>query len=384
MQLLKLVESQVQVGIPLPWNVRISDGTLLLARDYVIRNDTQLESLLDRGVYVDEEEFKAVEKAKAAVAQAATSSLAPKLPPTLFELWEQIIQRLEPLLKGVGQEPGFVPAIEAMAEEVMALVQRDADVAIYTAVRQERNKLFYYGYTHAVHAALAGTLVARRLGWDDARVRTLVKAALTMNASIAELQGRMASQDIPMLDKQRVLIRNHPMAGAQLLERAGVNDEAWLTAVSQHHEHSDGSGYPTGTSEPTELAQALRLVDVFTARITPRVLRPALSTQDAARQTFRETKGGPMAMALIKEFGIYPPGDFVRLKTGELAVVVRRSANANAPEVAAVTDAAGQHIPRTVRRDTADAAYAITGTVSDKSALARMPPERLYGLSLGS
>ena len=319
MQLLKLVESQVQVGIPLPWNVRISDGTLLLARDYVIRNDTQLESLLDRGVYVDEEEFKAVEKAKAAVAQAATSSLAPKLPPSLFELWEQIILRLEPLLKGVGQEPGFVPAIEAMAEEIVALVQRDADVAIYTAVRQERNKLFYYGYTHAVHAALTGTLVARRLGWDDARVRTLVKAALTMNASITELQGRMASQDIPMLDKQRAQIRNHPMASAQLLEQAGVSDEAWLTAVSQHHEHSDGSGYPTGTSEPTELAQALRLVDVFTARITPRVLRPALSTQDAARQTFREAKGGPMAMALIKEFGIYPPGDFVRLKTGELA-----------------------------------------------------------------
>ena len=31
MQLLKLVESKVRVGIPLPWNVRNQDCTLLLA-----------------------------------------------------------------------------------------------------------------------------------------------------------------------------------------------------------------------------------------------------------------------------------------------------------------------------------------------------------------
>ena len=61
MQLLKLVESKVRVGIPLPWNVRNQDCTLLLAQGHVIHNDTQLETLLERGMFVDMEEYKAVE-----------------------------------------------------------------------------------------------------------------------------------------------------------------------------------------------------------------------------------------------------------------------------------------------------------------------------------
>jgi len=35
-QLLKLVESEVLIGAPLPWNVRNQDCTLLLARGYWI------------------------------------------------------------------------------------------------------------------------------------------------------------------------------------------------------------------------------------------------------------------------------------------------------------------------------------------------------------
>jgi HD-GYP domain-containing protein (c-di-GMP phosphodiesterase class II) len=302
----------------------------------------------------------------------------------LFELWEQAVLRLEALLKTAEQDPDFLTHLHTLAVDVVALLERDADIGIYTTVRQEKNKHFYYGYTHSIHTAVIATLMARRLGWADERILTLTKAALTMNITIVELQGRMAAQEIPPLDKQRAQIRLHPTAAAELLRTAGVADEEWLTAVAQHHERPDGTGYPTGTAEVSEMAQALRLADVFMAKITPRILRPALSTQDAARQLFREGKGSPMAMAVIKEFGIYPPGDFVKLKSGELAVVVRRSANANAPTVASVTDAAGQPIVRTVRRDTSDPAYAIACTVADKSPLGRMPPERLYGLMPGA
>lgn len=61
MQLLKLVESEVQIGVPLPWNVRNQDCTLLLAKGYVIRDENQLEMLLDRGIFVDLEEVRALE-----------------------------------------------------------------------------------------------------------------------------------------------------------------------------------------------------------------------------------------------------------------------------------------------------------------------------------
>lgn len=378
MQLLKLVQSKVQVGVPLPWNVRNSDGNLLLARGHVIQSEQQLETLLDRGAYVDADEVRALARAAAAVGAGLASS---KHPPSLFELWNQAVLRLEPILKSAGQDSDFTANLHALAVDIAALVERDADIGIYTTVRQEKNKLFYYGYAHSVHTALLGTLMARRMGWAEERVLRLIQGALTMNIAIVELQGRMAAQDTLVLDKQRAQIGQHPTAATAALQAAGVTDEEWLTAVAEHHERPDGSGYPQKMTTPSPMAQALRLADVFLAKITPRELRPALSTQEAARQLFKEAKGSPMAMAIIKEFGIYPPGDFVKLKSGESAVVVRRSANANAPLVASVTDAAGLPIVSTVRRDTADPVYAIAGTIADKSMLARMPPERLYGLT---
>ncbi len=67
MQLLKLVESEVQIGIPLPWNVRNQDCALLLAKGYVVRDEAQLEMLLDRGIFVDLEEVRALEALKAPI-----------------------------------------------------------------------------------------------------------------------------------------------------------------------------------------------------------------------------------------------------------------------------------------------------------------------------
>jgi hypothetical protein len=61
--------------------------------------------------------------------------------------------------------------------------------------------------------------------------------------------------------------------------------------------------------------------------------------------------------------------------------VVQRTGNARAPIVAAITDTAGRPVSHTLRRDTAQAEFAITGVHSDPTLLKRLPPERLYGFS---
>ena len=167
-----------------------------------------------------------------------------------------------------------------------------------------------------------------------------------------------------------------------LLEKLGVTDVHWLRAVAQHHEHQDGSGYPTACTEIDEMANVLHVCDVFMAKISPRKLRPALSPQVATRQLYREDNGGPIATALIRTFGIYPPGDFVRLASGELGIVVERTTNAKAPIVAAITDGREQCVTSTLRRDTRQVQFAVVGVASNKAMLARLLPERLYGFAI--
>ncbi|MDO9197919.1 HD-GYP domain-containing protein [Rhodoferax sp.] len=376
MKMLRLPRAKVQVGLPLPWNVRDEQCLLLLSKGHVIESEHQLELLLQRGAFVDVEEIRALAReAEPAQPKAIVS------PPNLFDLWDRTTDELHKLLGEVAQQPDFAARLDQFARHLVELVDLGADIAIYRIVRQDNAKNFYYGYYHSVHTATLCVLMARHLEWPPDRMMSLVKAALTMNLTVLDLQGQMAGQDVPMKDKQREAIRRHPAQAVELLEKVGVADADWLTAIAQHHERPDGSGYPLGCTELDELAVALRVADVFMAKISPRALREALSPQVAIRELYREDKGGPISTAIIKEFGIYPPGDFVRLASGELGLVVQRTGNARAPIVASITDTAGHAVARTLRHDTGQSEFAIVANVTDKAMLMRLPPERLYGFS---
>jgi HD-GYP domain-containing protein (c-di-GMP phosphodiesterase class II) len=231
-----------------------------------------------------------------------------------------------------------------------------------------------------VHCAMVARLVGQRLGWPEGKTLTLMKAALTMNIATLDLQGRLAAQGVPPTPAQIEQLRPHPVQGAQTLRAAGVDDAPWLDAVAQHHEKPDGSGYPQGLREIGELGTVLRHIDVFMAKMAPRAMRASMPIQLAERQLFQEDGGGPVSASIVKEFGIYPPGEFVQLKSGEMAVVVRRSANARSPVAACITDRQGMPMVNTVVRDTAKPEFAIVSVVADKSLVLRVPPERLYGL----
>lgn len=368
------VAAEIRLGDPLPFDILSAQGMLLLARGQVLASAAQLEQLIERGARVDDAQL-ALLRAPAPQPGAAL---------TLFDLWTQAPGQLAQVLATVA-EPGFAVRLAAFVADHQGLLRRDVDIAIYLAVRQEGNQLHRYSVLHALRTALVSELAASRLGWpDDQRLR-LVQAALTMNLAIVELQGRLAcrdTRDTRVTPAERAELRAHPAAAEAALRAAGIEDEDWLLAVAQHHERRGGGGYPSGLAEPSALAVVLRLIDVFCAKISPRASRPALTVQEAARQMFVETPGHPLAAALIKECGLYPPGDFVQLASGECAVVVRRGADVRTPQVAAITNAAGAPIVDTILRDTADSRFAIAGPATQLKLVQRLPPQRLYGLCL--
>lgn len=384
MKLLRLPRSQVRLGFALPWNVRDETGTLLLSKGHLIVDQRQLDELLQRGAFVDEVEARAAAAEMAAdrlLISGGDPAKSVAKESSLFDLWDRTTETLKTLLANPASEPDFLGRVQAFALQLVELFDSNPDIAIYRAVRQDNAQNFYYGYTHAVLTAMICIPISRRLGWPQVSTMSLVKAALTMNMSIFELQGQMAAQDHPPRDKQRAALRAHPPQARDLLMKNGVDDVAWLDAVVQHHEHCDGTGYPTGCTEIGEMASVLRVADVVMARLAPRTLHPALAPKETLTQIYRDDKGGPVSAALIKELGLHPPGDFVKLASGELGLVVQRTANPRAPIVACITDCSGRPVAHTARRDTTQAEFAIVAAANDKSVLKRLAPERLYGFA---
>jgi HD-GYP domain-containing protein (c-di-GMP phosphodiesterase class II) len=366
---LTVAKQNIRVGSPLPFNIRDSVGTLLLARGQIISTEGQLTTLMERGAQVDAKELKAMRS-------EAVDAPLERLP----GLWNESVDQVERTLKS-SITRDFQQSLEKTARPILALVERDPDLAIFQVLRQEGADKQHYGVSHSVHSAIASYLVAQRLGWEVEKKLCVFKAALTMNLSMLELQARLATQVTAPTQLQREAINEHPIRSREMLENSGVTDQAWLDAVSQHHEIPGGTGYPNKLKEASDVADLLRRIDVYTAKLAGRIYRAALPANEAGRAIFLADQGHPMAAAIIKEFGVYPPGCFVKLASGEAGVVVKRGPNANTPLVAALTNRDGNALLEPVRRNTAVKEHAIVSIISEKAIKVRVSPEKLVVLA---
>lgn len=356
---------QVRIGQPLPFGICDADGRLLLARGQLIDSIAQFEGLLERGAFIFRD--LAAEAAER-ILQAKSSQL-----PTL---WTESADQVARLLRA-KVDPQYHRAVEVVAQPVLALVQRDPDLAIFQVVRADEGVMQHYASRHALHAAIASHLGALRMGWGADTGKLLFRAALTMNLAMADLQNRLAQQVSPPSTQQRQAIHEHPGRSAELLEAGGVTQADWLAAVARHHERPDGSGYPHGLTDVGELALLLNQADEFTARFSPRAARPGLAPDVAVREFFQADPKNPMTASIVKEFGLYPPGVAVRLKTGEVGIVMRRGIKATAPIVAVVTTRQGDALMAPQRRDTTDPAHAVVAVVPLAAVRVRMPVDKL-------
>ncbi len=356
----------VRSGMTLPWDVHDAEGQLLLARGHLLASDAVLDNLIARGGCVH-------------LRDTGKPTGNAEVPPPLPVRYASLKLELAWLLSH-PEAADFIARIRGIASVVVGLTERDVDQLIFLIIRHDYTRFAVYGSVHSLHVATVCSVLARRLNWSMTRHLRLVCAALTMNLSIIELQGMLAGRLDPLTDAHRAAIHAHPLTSAAMLREVGLVDEEWLAKVEQHHEEMRGQGYPRGIETPTDGAQILRFADQFAAKHARRADRGAIPAQQVARELYLQSQGHPLAALLIKEFGIFPPGCFVQLVSGEAAIVVRRGSGANTPIVAAIINGNGDTIVEPQERDTAVSKYAIATTLEERLVLARVSLETLYAL----
>lgn len=361
------VAEQLKPGTLLPWGVRDANGKLLLARGQTIADATMVQALLERGTYVDADE------ARNAIAGSRPSEARKG---SFLDRWQGAQARLHTILHTPPTELG--QAFDEIAGVLIGLADKLPDKMLFQILRQDQSKLQSYGVWHSLHTAVICCLTSRRMEWDELCRRSLVCAALSMNLSMIELQGELALQSHRPSEEQGKDIKAHPVQSHRMLVAGGVRDAQWLQAVLEHHESSGGEGYPQGLSEPCEMAQLLRYVDMFSAKISARATRSAMLPNQAAREIFTQNQGHPLAAALVKEFGIYPPGCFVKLISGETAIVVQRGQIANAPIAACLTNRDGRPLADFILRDASHSNHTVVSVVPEASVMVRVSFEKLY------
>jgi hypothetical protein len=359
------VAAQVQGGVPLPFSVRDAQGGLLLARGNLITGDAMRQTLLERGAFVDMDEVRAIQ---------GDSTLP--VGERRLNHWRGLMTRLSLALQDPASK-GLETSIRGVATELATLVQADADMAQALLVHPELCAAYPYSVSHSAHAAATWAVLALRQG--DATPASLtvpLAAALTMNLAMLSLQDRLTHQEGPLKLAQREQVRQHAAHSAALLRAAGVSEPLWLAMVEQHHEPPGGSGAPTG---PLPEAARLRMIDIYCACFGARAGRLPLLPDQAVRRLFQQHAQDATALALAREFGLYPPGTVVRLASLELALVVRRGPSPNAPVAIALQNANGE-ARAPVRRDTSQPGLSVVAAVTPSLLRVRIPWAQLFTL----
>lgn len=249
----------------------------------------------------------------------------------------------------------FLAQLTLLESQLTEHLSVNSDRVLITLINHASTELHQYSSTHAMLVMAFSHLGGLQIpSWDDSMRRTARLAALTMNISMMELQDRLSQQMHPLSDEQKREIASHPARSEEKLRSLGCTDTMWLEVVRRHHEAE-----PRLFSEREPVSQIARLIqraDVFASRISPRKTRSALSAAAAAQAAYLGEDHNPdeAGAALIKAVGIYPPGCWVGLANGELAVVLRRGEKAHCPMVAAFVGPDGIPLITPCLRDTSD------------------------------
>jgi HD-GYP domain-containing protein (c-di-GMP phosphodiesterase class II) len=295
------------------------------------------------------------------------------------EAWPALHRRLTFALQNPLQITEFHTRLAWVENGLQHTLQARPDDSLFVLVQMLSNSHHGYSATHALLCAVTCQIIAPLAGIEGAELQALTRAALTMNIGISRLQDNLAHQIQPVDNAQRDEIQHHPNTSAELLRKLGVEDELWLTLVQDHHESPDGKGYPNGKTTLTPTQQLLRMADLFTARISPRKSRRGLAPNLAVGNIYIEAQeaSSQLGAIFVKQLGMYPPGTYVRLKSEETAVVVRRGQRVNTPVAMAIADGQGMPLSVPSKRDTQLPPYNVQSPVAPEEVKIRVDTSRL-------
>ncbi|KAF1685974.1 hypothetical protein B1992_09720 [Pseudoxanthomonas broegbernensis] len=371
MDLVPLHRSDIQLGREAPFDIYDPHGNKLLSKGVLIASEAVWERLLERGRRDSSDEG-------ASGSRNAEREVPP--PPTVFDKVEAFSGELGALHDSLvgGRASGAAAAFHALSDRVVACFDADQDAMLAA---------FQIGCgddtpaTRMLHVCVLSELMSARLELEQAARRLVRVAALSYDLGMHALYGQLALQAFGLSREQQAQLHGHPQLSVELLRRAGIEDAGWLELVLSHHERIDGSGYPRGLhdSDITRPARILAIADIYSAMIRPRAYRGAINAREAMREIFLERGrwvDPDLSAILIKAVGMYPPGSFVRLASGEVAVVVGRTDNASLPEIRSVVGMEGMPRAVPVARDPQDPLYAIVATVPPSEYRFPMAPVR--------
>lgn len=257
---------------------------------------------------------------------------SPSPPPTLKEELNEAKQLRNKIREAMGnimdclerELPLKTAQLTPLVDDTLESIERNNQALMNLAhLSRKTQKLA----DHAFSTFCLCLNLATYLKLEKSDQHTLGLAALMHEAGWVQLPQQLLGKRTAYSPTEIKLIKTHIPNGLKMLKTADLT-EATLRIIAEHHEHSDGSGYPNGlkADELHALSKLLSVVDRYDEMVHQLTDKPGMLPTNALRKLYVEADAGKYdkqtVTALIASLGIYPVTSAVLLNTGEKAIVL--------------------------------------------------------------
>lgn len=173
-------------------------------------------------------------------------------------------------------------AFDSIAENLVHIVDENK---ITLSILNEFMDGKYTLATHLVNVSFFTSLVGNQLDLDLDDKKKLVLSAMYHDVGKTEIDENLLDKPDLLSDREYKVIKEHSLKSVKILRKSGIHDRVIASAIKNHHERLDGSGYPEGINSRRicEFGQILAVCDVFDALVTNKPYRGAYTTFNALK-----------------------------------------------------------------------------------------------------
>ena len=184
-------------------------------------------------------------------------------------------------------DKGSVQAAVNMVDELFRSMVKNPELyeGMYHLFRQEATI-----FNHSANVCLLTVSFALNLNLMSASVKMLGLGALYHDMGLMMVDKKILEKPGTLNAEEWGQIMRHPDNGAEIMTKSSIFPGPAVRIIREHHESSDGKGYPKGLKQKqiSGMTHLVRIVDKFEGMTTDKPYRKAFLPSEALKQIFKE------------------------------------------------------------------------------------------------
>ncbi|CAG1022819.1 Cyclic di-GMP phosphodiesterase [Patescibacteria group bacterium] len=216
----------------------------------------------------------------------------------------------------------------AMAKKVVShcvdSILHSPDALLLMSQLKKRDE---YTAQHSMNVCILSITLARQIGLSPEELNNIGLCGMMHDMGKMKVPLDILNKPDKLNDKEMLIMQSHAIEGSKILMSTKEIYTGTVDVAMKHHERLDGQGYPKGLAGKLIplYTRIVTIADVYDAISSDRVYqkgRTHLETINIMTKMCDLHLDRQLTLKFIEAIGIYPPGNVVELKSGEVAVVM--------------------------------------------------------------